>query len=276
MTKARFASLPIASIEILDRFRLFSAAHAEKLKLSFTDFGRTTPIIVRPHPSSADRYILVAGMHRLDGARQAGKSEIDAEIRDMTDDEARRVEIAENAYRYDLSALDRMRSFAELAELWEKEHTKNPGGRPSKDDKKNSGQVGQGFVHRFSEEARLLTGISERAIRRDIAIARALDPQAVKLLANTALLNNQAQLQRLAREAHATQRAIAKAIAKGEAHTVAQARVHLKLDAPVERNPDDAKLQRLIELFERAPGKVQKRFLKHIGATIVDDARKAA
>ena len=41
-----------------DRFRPLSREHAEKLAVSYTDYGRTAPIIVRPNPDAPGRYLL--------------------------------------------------------------------------------------------------------------------------------------------------------------------------------------------------------------------------
>lgn len=257
---SRFCSLELGAIDVGDRFRFFSHEHAEKLKVSYTDYGRTAPIIVRPHPLQGGIYLLVAGLHRLEGARAAGLTEIDAEVRDLTAEEARRVEIAENAFRFELTALDRMRSFAELAELWEAEHPKNPGGRP----KKNSGNVFPGFAARFSEEAQKRVGLTPRAIRGDIAIARALTPEAIELLAHTPIADNAAQLRLLAKEVPKDQVLIARKVASGEASSVKAARIKLGIAAAVENDPEERIVTQIVDLLSRAKPRTRRRIVEHM------------
>lgn len=255
-----YRSLPIDQIDVGDRFRLLSREHAEQLGVSYSDYGRTAPIIVRPHPEAPGRYLLVAGMHRLMGARAAGLAEIEAEVRNLTAEEAREVEIAENVHRFELTALDRMRSLAELARLYEARNGKNRGGRP----RKNRGQLGHGFAARFSEEVQRRTGISERVIRRDVATAAELAPEVVALLAATPVANNAAQLQRLAREPAAHRTAIARALAEGRASTVQAARAAIGLETPAERDPQERVLNQLVELWGRADARTKRRFAEHL------------
>lgn len=267
-----YVSIPIASIDVTERFRILSRGHAEKLTVAFTDYGRTAPIIVRPQPSDPERFILVAGLHRIEGARAAGLSHIDAEVRELTADEARRVEIAENTFRFELTALDRMRSLAELARLWTAEHPKNPGGRH----KKNRGQVGhsfeednvrelaEGFAERFSKEARQATGLAERSIRRDVATANALSPKVIALIAATPLADNAAQLKRLAAESPEDQLLIARSIASGETGSVKAARLHLGIAATIESDPEEKRFLAFVDIWQRAKPRTRRQILAHI------------
>lgn len=252
---SRFESVPLAAIEVGPRFRAFSRANAEKLAVSYTDYGRTAPIIVRPRPENPDAFCLVAGLHRLEGARMAGFVYIEAEIRDLDEQEALRVEIAENTFRFEMTALDRMRSFAELARLYEAEHPKNPGGGSPE----HRGQDGHGaFADRFSKDAQKIVRISERSIRRDVGIANALSPEVVELLTDTATANSQAELQRLSRLDPAEQLEVASEIGAGRAGNVRTARQTLGLESPRERDPQEAIVNKIVGLLARSNGRTRR------------------
>lgn len=266
----RFWSIPLDLIDVDDRFRPFSPAHGEKLAVSFTDYGRTAPIIVRPHQRVPGRFLLVAGLHRLNGAATAGLSEIDAEVRDLDDDGAKRVEIAENVLRYELDAIDHSRSLAELDALWVSERGKNLGGRPRKnlrqngegfDRQENSGQNGQGFASRFSAEAQKATRLSERSIRRAVAIGRALSPEMVDLVRRTYLANHQGDLEKLARLAPEKQREALERLGSGECKTLAGA------FGRTERSPEDQQVEAFQKVWSRSGAKARRRMLAFVGVS---------
>lgn len=81
---------------------------------SIRTHGVLEPIIVRP---SGDGYELVVGERRWRAAQQAGKSEIPAVVRDMTDQEAAVVALVENLQREDLNPIEEAKAFKRLLEL---------------------------------------------------------------------------------------------------------------------------------------------------------------
>ncbi|WP_374410621.1 ParB N-terminal domain-containing protein [Novosphingobium colocasiae] len=99
-TGGEVLSLSIDSIAIGERIGFFSGAHAARLGSSMAEAGQHTPIHVRRNGNAAKlRWTLVAGLHRLRGAKAIGWSHIDAkQVADAAtrDDELRRLELAEN------------------------------------------------------------------------------------------------------------------------------------------------------------------------------------
>jgi ParB family chromosome partitioning protein len=70
--------------------------------------GQTVPILVRRHPSEADRYLLVYGRRRLEAIRQSDQvTQVRALVANLDDDSALRAQISENMARRDLSFIEK-------------------------------------------------------------------------------------------------------------------------------------------------------------------------
>jgi len=102
--------------------RTFDATALQELARSIGQDGVITPIVLRPNgtPSIPGKpvqlpYELVAGERRWRASKIAGKDTIAAEIRDMTDEEVRSVQILENLQREDLGPMEEAEGYAQLA-----------------------------------------------------------------------------------------------------------------------------------------------------------------
>ncbi|HYK05160.1 MAG TPA: ParB/RepB/Spo0J family partition protein [Thermoanaerobaculia bacterium] len=89
-------------------------ADMEELQASITAHGVVQPILVRP--IEGNLYEIVAGHRRTRAAKAAKLKEIPATIREMSDAEARQVQLIENAQRVDLAPLDEAEAYAALLE----------------------------------------------------------------------------------------------------------------------------------------------------------------
>ncbi|MCC8972682.1 plasmid partitioning protein RepB [Bradyrhizobium brasilense] len=78
--------------------------------------GQDTPILVRPHPKTAGRYVVVFGRRRLRAARELGL-QVKAVVKAMDDAIAIVAQGQENAARSNLSFIERSRFAKKLAEL---------------------------------------------------------------------------------------------------------------------------------------------------------------
>lgn len=85
----------------------------EDLVSSIKEKGVLVPIIVRIVPEGHE---IVAGHRRFRAAKLAGLETIPAEVKIMTDDEAREVQIIENLQREDVHPIDEGLSYRQLAE----------------------------------------------------------------------------------------------------------------------------------------------------------------
>lgn len=89
----------------------------QDLRTSIEQNGQTVPILVRRHPSEADRYLLVYGRRRLEaikGSERTGR--IRALIANLDDTAALKAQVSENTGRRDLSYIERALFAHELLE----------------------------------------------------------------------------------------------------------------------------------------------------------------
>lgn len=80
------------------------------------EIGILQPLLLRPGEIHG-RYTLIAGKRRLTAARLAGLTEVPAEVRDLTDSQARIAELVENLARRDLPAHREAEGVVELIRL---------------------------------------------------------------------------------------------------------------------------------------------------------------
>jgi ParB family chromosome partitioning protein len=87
--------------------RNFDEAELRELAASIQMHGVLQPILLRPSPDGTDgMYELVAGTRRFRASKLAGKSTIPAIVRNLTDAQAREVQLVENLQRKNIHELD--------------------------------------------------------------------------------------------------------------------------------------------------------------------------
>src|ERR1700738_4382491 len=123
--------ITITDIDISADRRDVNSASVKRLADSIEKIGLRHPITVR---EKGDRYILVAGRHRVEAYKKLGLDHIPANIVKMTNDDARLWEIAENLHRSELTKLERDENIAEWIKITERVSVqsapKPQGGRP--------------------------------------------------------------------------------------------------------------------------------------------------
>lgn len=112
----------VRMVKIVDAFesptnpRTFREDQAFKdLVASIKEKGVLVPVIVRPTAKS-NKFEVVAGNRRLKAATAAGLAEIPADVRELSDEEAREVQIIENLQRADVHPLDEGEAYRQLRE----------------------------------------------------------------------------------------------------------------------------------------------------------------
>ncbi|MCA0304147.1 MAG: ParB/RepB/Spo0J family partition protein [Proteobacteria bacterium] len=182
-----------------DRLRPLDRAHVDLLADSMTrQKAAGLPAQIAPIEVSraGERYILVAGWHRLEAAKKAGLQTIEARVVEGAAPELRLREIEENLCRYDLKALDR--SFF-VQEWFELQGGLDDPKTKAKTEKTLSEQCWAKLAQRgFSEQAAERAGLGSRTIRRDLQLANALR-SVRRQLAGLPIASNQSELLRLAR-----------------------------------------------------------------------------
>ncbi len=93
--------------------------------------GQLQPILVRPGRDG--KYVLVAGLHRIEGRKKNGSKTILATVvEDMDADQAELAEIDENLIRANLTVAERAMHVAARKSLYEKLHPQTKQGGQSK------------------------------------------------------------------------------------------------------------------------------------------------
>ncbi|WP_435656901.1 MT-A70 family methyltransferase [Brucella pituitosa] len=180
--------IKIADIDVRDRLREVDASKVEALKQSFAELGMRTPITVRVGEDGLP-FVLSAGAHRLEAARQMGWLEVPGFIRDESKLDSELWEIDENLARSELTAADRAVFTFRRKELYLLKYPETQHGG----DRKSSRQLGdlierqerRSFVAATAE----LTGKTERSIQRDAERGEKICEAALRLLRGTRLDN---------------------------------------------------------------------------------------
>ena len=103
--------IPLAEIYAEGQVRLyFNEARLQELADDMKASGQAQPIMVRPKPSEHGKYLIVFGERRVRAARMLKWPDIRAEVRDITDLEAARLQYSENQGRVDLNPIDDARA----------------------------------------------------------------------------------------------------------------------------------------------------------------------
>lgn len=186
-----------------DRLRAIDPNQALLIASSFEARGQDTAIQVRT-ANKAGKHRLILGGHRMEAARLLGWETIDAIVREVSDDEARQIEIDENVYRAELTDLDRAVFLAEKKRLYEKAHpeTKHGGDRRS-----DQVAIFGNLVPRFTEEVCDRLGLSERSVSRILKRAT-LSAEIRERIATTPIARNGSELDALVKLEPAQQVAV--------------------------------------------------------------------
>lgn len=135
-TYPQFREVPIELMDEMEQpFRLYDGTpEMESLVEKIREQGIVERLIVRPSPTTAGRYQIIAGRHRRRAAKQLGYTAVPCEIRNLTDDEATLQMIATNVDRRE-KLLPSERAWAYRMRL---EALRRKAGRPTKE---NCGQI---------------------------------------------------------------------------------------------------------------------------------------
>ncbi|MGB0496710.1 MAG: ParB/RepB/Spo0J family partition protein [Rubricella sp.] len=96
--------------------RHFAEAELDELASSIRERGVLQPLILRPDPSGAGRFQIVAGERRWRAAQKAKLHELPAIVRELDDATVLEIAIIENIQRADLNPVEEARAFRQLME----------------------------------------------------------------------------------------------------------------------------------------------------------------
>ncbi|RVK81416.1 transcriptional regulator [Sinorhizobium meliloti] len=263
---AEFIRAKISDVHIGERARPIDEDHAQAIAASMAERGQISPIMVRRTPAAnkgKTPLTLVAGGHRTRAALINGWEELDAIVVSADAVEAQLLELSENLFRNELSALDRAIFVAKFRELWEEQHGKinSKGGRPSK----KQGHDGPDIFasgRELSDRVCDRLGISERTYKRVTSIAVKLHPALRTALRGTGGEDDQSLLLKLAKKGPSEQAAIARVL--NEERDLKKAMAWLNGDAP-KPDPQEAAFAKLVAVWQTASEDTRRRFLAHAG-----------
>lgn len=199
--------LNITNIEIGTRKRKLDESKVRSIADSFHSIGQLQPITVSG--VAYNKYSLIAGLHRLEAAKQLGWQTIQAIEFSGDAIAAELAEIDENLMRNDLTVLEQGEHLARRQELI----GRNVGRYPNKltvSELKTTKEI--------AHEA----GISEASMKNRMQVARNIVPEVKDAIRNTEIANSTTQLLELARMKPEKQAEVAHSITEG-AVSVAEA-----------------------------------------------------
>jgi ParB/RepB/Spo0J family partition protein len=226
-----FRHVPLADIIIGNRQRGVVEASVSKLMESIAERGLIHPLVVRPDPTDAHKFVLVSGMQRINAAKNLGNHEILCRVVALDESNAELWEVDENLARATLSPADEARFMARRREIYELRHGKGNGQAKGA----AAANARQGRRHAaamlarasFSEDTANQTGRSQRTIQRAIQRADQNGSATLTRVAGTAL-DTGAELDALPHLPPATREQLIEQAASGAQVSAVQARKQLR------------------------------------------------
>lgn len=266
---ASFKSLPISSIFIGDRARPVDEEVAAAIAASMADRGLINPITVRATPAAnggSTPWTLIAGGHRLFAAKLNNWDEIDAIVVSADAAEAQLIEISENLYRNDLTALDRGIFVAKFRELYEEKFGKIGRGGDRKSNRHDEGLIFSPG-RELSERVKDRFGFGQSSYERAVRIGVKLHPALRQSLRGTDAEDDQKLLLKLASLPEAKQAGIAAGL-----KIEPDVRKVLDADKPAAPPIDvqAALLKKLTAAWDEADEQTRYEFLVHAGIDPLD------
>lgn len=267
---AKFLRIAVSSIHVGERQRPVDEEHALAIAASMEERGLINPITVRSTPNQnggKTPFTLVAGGHRLFGAKHLGWEEVDVMMVAADASEAVLIEISENLIRNDLSALNRALFVAKFRETWEEVHGAiNPkGGRPEKK-QGNDYPVFFASGRELSKRVQKRLGIGHETYKLINRIAANLHPELRQALRGTEIEDDQSKLLKLAKLDVEAQLKLAAAMREGATFKAAMALIAPKVSAQTlaPKTIQEGIFGCLSDLWSKADEATRRRFLDEV------------
>lgn len=195
-------TIALRDLHVPERLRDVDDDHALAIQTSIVQHGLLNPVTVRRTPNAkGGKFTLVAGAHRLRAVELNGENEIDAIVVEADKLGAMLIEIEENLFRNDLSALDRAVFVQTYRDVWERKHGKiRRGGDQTANFSVCPVDVLEENAERgFAVHCAERLGVSKRSIELSSQIAQNLPRDLRQRLRGTPIADNQSALLKLAK-----------------------------------------------------------------------------
>ena len=196
----------INEIKINEGRRSVTPETVQGLTESIKEIGLMNPVTV-----TAD-HVLVAGLHRLEAARQLGWEEIECRVIDADDLHAELAEIDENYVRTSLTPLESSKLMLRRKDIYEALHPETKAGTAQGEGMKraaasdDSGDLADNLSARspapakpFAEDTADKLGVDARTVRRQVQIAKDLIPEVQDMIGQSDQKFTQQDLIKLSR-----------------------------------------------------------------------------
>ncbi|HQM01167.1 MAG TPA: DNA methyltransferase [Ruminococcus flavefaciens] len=197
----------ITDIEIGTRKRKIDEIKVKNIADSFNNIGQLQPVTVLINDY---KYLLVAGLHRIEAARSIGWTSIEATIFEGDKITAELAEIDENLMRNDLTVLEQGEHIQRRNEILEAMGQRREVGRYQ-----NSNGVTVTPL-KTTEDIAKEAGLSKNSVQKRAQIARDIVPEAKELIRDTPIADSTTQLLELARMEPEKQIEVAKQLSSKE------------------------------------------------------------
>jgi ParB family transcriptional regulator, chromosome partitioning protein len=261
----QITSLPLGDIAVRDRLRPVSAAAVQSLIASIQELGvMKDPIHVRKRKGG--EFVLIAGGHRLEAARELGWAEIPVKVwADVTDDWARIMEIDDNLAGAEMCALDNAVFLARRKEVYERLHPESVAKTGAALVATRWNTADMMSVVSFASSTAEKFGLTDRHVRRMIAAGTALRATEVQQLRTAPRPVTLKDLDAIGRIGEPDERsAVVSALAEGKAKSAAEARrayMTQNGDAqPLIKDPAEEGFRAIASLWVRLPMAAKRRF----------------
>ncbi len=254
-------------LEVTDRLRPVTEAGVAAILASVSETGGIRDAIhVREIAAKGDRpkvYRLIAGAHRLEAARRLG-IEIPAKVWHCTADQARLMEIDDQIAGSGLTALDTAVFLARRKAVYEKLYPQSVAktGAALAAARWNAADIMS--VASFATVTAAQFGLTDRHVRRLVAVGTSLSPQDISTLRGAERPIQLQDLMVLSKIGDPSERsAICGILASGRVKSARDARAAHAGREPDVRDPAETSLQTLLIAWDRAPLAARRRFLRH-------------
>ncbi len=251
-----------AEISTEGRLRPVSRAGVEAIKASILELG-TMQDRIHVRKKRGGEFVLLAGLHRLEAARDLGWETIPVVAWTCTDDWARMMEVDDNLAGAELNALDTAVFLAERKRVYERLHPETKAGAAGLA-AMNGNQTDKMSVWSFAASTADKFGMSERHVRRLISAGTALLEGDIDTLRKAEQPVTLSDLQTLAKIGEPEQRSqVCTALSEGTAKNAAGALRALNArPGDKVRSDADQKYRKLADAYARCGKPARRRFVQ--------------
>jgi len=253
--------LLISDIDTKGRLRPVSDAAVQSLVVSIEQLGQMKDEIhVRRVAHQDGKLRLIAGGHRIAAAVAMGWEKIPAKVWDCTDDWAALLEIDDNLAHAELDALDLAVFLAKRKRIYEKLHPETKAGVAGANSRWNATELSS-----FASTAAEKRGITERQIRKIVAVGEALSPFVIagfRAMPKPATLKDLETYAKI-KDEHVQAKVLGN-LKNGTSKTVAEALNVVSPKKSKHKDPVDEAHMKLFDLWKRSSKPAKKRFVRDI------------